>query len=48
METFKIFIVEDDEMYAKILSYHLSQNPEYEVSVYTSAKDLLKNLYQGP
>lgn len=48
MEIFRIFILEDDEMYARILSYHLSQNPDYEVSVYTTGKDLLKNLYRHP
>jgi DNA-binding NtrC family response regulator len=48
MDTFKIFIVEDDIMYAKILSYHLSQNPDYDVTVFTSGKELLANLYKGP
>ena len=48
MNSFKIFIVEDDVMYAKILSYHLSQNPDYDVTVFTSGKELLANLYKGP
>lgn len=48
METFKIFVVEDDLMYAKILSYHLAQNPEYEVTVFTSGKELIANLYKQP
>lgn len=48
MGGFKIFIVEDDALYAKVLSYHLSQNPDYEVSVYHSGKDLIANLYKGP
>ena len=48
METFKIFVVEDDLMYAKILSYHLAQNPEYEVMVFTSGKELIANLYKQP
>jgi len=48
METFKIFVVEDDLMYAKILSYHLSQNPDYEVTIFTSGKELLANLFKGP
>ncbi len=34
-------------MYAKVLSYHLSQNPDYEVTVFNSAKDLLASLYKG-
>lgn len=48
MEAFKIFVVEDDPMYAKILSYHLSQNPDYEVTIFNSAKELLANLHKGP
>ena len=48
MDLFKIFVVEDDLMYAKILSYHLSQNPDYEVTIFTSGKELLSNLYKGP
>ncbi|GAB4395137.1 MAG: sigma-54 dependent transcriptional regulator [Microscillaceae bacterium] len=48
MEAFKIFVVEDDEMYAQILSYHLSLNPDYEVQVFTSAKKFLNHLHQKP
>lgn len=48
MELFKIFIVEDDQMYAKILSYHLSQNPDYEVTTFNSGKELIANLYKAP
>jgi DNA-binding NtrC family response regulator len=48
MDIFKIFVVEDDQMYAKILSYHLAQNPDYEVTVFNSGKELLSNLYKGP
>ncbi|NJL11942.1 MAG: sigma-54-dependent Fis family transcriptional regulator [Microscillaceae bacterium] len=48
MEAFKIFVVEDDEMYAQILSYHLSLNPDYEVQVFTSAKKFLHHLHQKP
>lgn len=48
MEAFKIFIVEDDQMYARILSYHLSQNPDYEVTIFTTGKELLANLYKNP
>lgn len=48
MEAFKIFVVEDDEMYAQILSYHLSLNPDYEVEVFTSAKKCLNSLHLKP
>lgn len=48
MESFRIYIVEDELVYARILEYHLSQNPDYEVHVYTTARDLLLNLYKRP
>ncbi len=46
--TFKIFIVEDDEFYAKILSYHLSLNPDNEVEVFHSAKEVFNQLHKRP
>lgn len=46
--SFRIFVVEDDLWYSELLSYHLSHNPEYEVSCYHSAKECLANLYQQP
>ena len=48
MEHFRIFIVEDDLLYAKILGHHLSHNPDYEVEVFTNGKDLVNNLYKNP
>ncbi len=45
---FKIFIVEDDEWYAQILSYHLSLNPDNEVEVFHSAKEVLNQLHKRP
>jgi DNA-binding NtrC family response regulator len=48
VEAFRIFIVEDDAMYARILSYHLSQNPDYEVTIFATGKELLANLYKNP
>ncbi len=48
METFKIFIVEDDPWYGEILEYHLSLNPDYEIHRFTTAKDCLANLSQRP
>lgn len=48
MEAFKIYIVEDEPVYARILEYHLAQNPDYEVHVFTTAHDLLLNLYKRP
>ncbi|MFO8053904.1 MAG: sigma-54 dependent transcriptional regulator [Bacteroidales bacterium] len=48
MKTIKIFIVEDDPMYARILKYHLNKNPEYDVRVFSEGKSCLKNLYENP
>ncbi|NTW25662.1 MAG: response regulator, partial [Lentimicrobium sp.] len=44
----KIFIVEDDVIFAKIISHHLSLNPEYEVEIFPDGKSLIKNLYKNP
>jgi DNA-binding NtrC family response regulator len=48
METFKIFIVEDDPWYGELLTYHLSLNPDYEVIRFGSGKECLSNLHQKP
>lgn len=48
MSQFKIFIVEDDPWYGKLLNYHLSLNPDYEVTVYELGKDCLNNLHLKP
>lgn len=45
---FKIFILDDDVWYSELLEYHLSLNPDYELTKYHSAKDCLSNLYQRP
>lgn len=45
---FKIFIVEDDEWYCEFLTYHLSQNPEYEIEKFHTGKELLENIYKKP
>lgn len=48
MKAVKIFIIEDDPMYAKILDYHLSQNPDYEVEKFSTGKECINNLYKNP
>lgn len=48
MAIFKVFIVEDDKIYANILQYHLALNPDYEVETYHTGDDLLKNLHKKP
>ncbi|MCF8218049.1 MAG: sigma-54 dependent transcriptional regulator [Bacteroidales bacterium] len=48
MKNIKIFVVEDDPMYSKILQYHLSQNPDYDVFVFNNGKSCLEKLYEKP
>lgn len=48
METYKIFIVEDDPWYGEILEYHLSLNPDYEITRFTTGKELLASLHKKP
>jgi len=45
---FRIFIVEDDKWYGELLHHHLSLNPEYEIEIFVSGNDLIKNLYKKP
>ncbi len=47
-DTVKIFAVEDDPTYIKFLQYVLSLNPDYEVHVFTTGKDLLAHLHEKP
>ncbi|MEN2281461.1 sigma-54 dependent transcriptional regulator [Algoriphagus sp. SE2] len=48
MSQFKIFIVEDDPWYGQILEYHLSLNPDYEVTLFSTAKACLLKLHEKP
>ena len=48
MTEFKIFLVEDDEWYREMLTYHLTLNPDYEVKKFSNGKDFLDNLYLNP
>jgi DNA-binding NtrC family response regulator len=48
MNAYKIFLVEDDPWYSEILSYHLSQNPDYKVTRFESSRECLSNLYLKP
>lgn len=47
-EKFKVFIVEDDEWYLKMLIYHVELNPENTVEGFLSGKEVLKNLHKKP
>jgi DNA-binding response OmpR family regulator len=44
MDTFNIFIVEDDPMYGELLKYHLGMNPDYKVTRFETAKACLEKL----
>ena len=48
MKQLKIFIVEDDPFVGEIYKHHLSLNPDYNVTLYKSGKELLSNLYLKP
>lgn len=48
MEALKIFVVEDDDWYAKILTYSLSMNPDYEIVRFSSGKEVLENIHRQP
>ncbi|MDP3432783.1 MAG: sigma-54 dependent transcriptional regulator, partial [Bacteroidota bacterium] len=45
---FKIFVVEDDEWYNRLLVHTLSLNPDYEIQSFINGKDCLANLHQEP
>ncbi|WP_116106313.1 sigma-54-dependent transcriptional regulator [Lewinella sp. IMCC34191] len=48
MDSFKIFVVEDDPFYGKLLKHHLSLNPDFDVELFTSGKACLEALYRKP
>ena len=45
---FKIFVVEDDEWYKRLLVHNLSLNPDYEIESFSNGKDCLDNLNKNP
>ncbi len=44
----KIFTIEDDLFYGKMIKHALEKTPEYEVTVFTSGKEFLDRLHEGP
>lgn len=44
----KVFVVDDDRHYARLLSYRLDRQAEHEVMVFTSGESLLSNLDDPP
>ncbi len=47
-EHFRIFVVEDDEWYNRLLIHYLEMNPDYEVKGFLNGKDLLNSLHESP
>ncbi|WP_026954435.1 sigma-54-dependent transcriptional regulator [Algoriphagus vanfongensis] len=48
MNQYKIFIVEDDPWYGQILEYHMSLNPDYEVTLLQTAQACLDRMHLKP
>ncbi len=48
MHPFRIFVLEDDVIFARIIAHHLSHNPDYETEIFSNGKDCLSNLYKNP
>jgi len=44
----KIFVVEDDKFYNKLIEHHLTLNPDYEVQTFFNGSDFLRCLNQDP
>jgi DNA-binding NtrC family response regulator len=44
----RIFMVEDDPVYSRMLRYILELNPEHEVHAFTSGKECVDNLHKKP
>lgn len=47
-KAFKIFVVEDDDWYNRLLVHNLSLIPDYEIETFTTGKDCIKNLNKEP
>lgn len=48
MDRIKIFVVEDDLMYAKLLEYQLSGDETNDVEIFSDGKSVLDNLFKNP
>ncbi len=48
MDSFKIFIVEDDRLYGQALNYYLSLNPDNEVHWFQTGTECLEHLSKNP
>lgn len=47
-DSFKIFIVEDDQWYGEVIEYHLSLNPDVSIKRFDNGEDFLKALDEQP
>lgn len=47
-EHFRIFIVEDNDWYNRLLVHYLGMNPDFEIKSFFNGKDLLNNLHESP
>ncbi|WP_163714733.1 sigma-54-dependent transcriptional regulator [Mangrovibacterium lignilyticum] len=47
-KAFKIFVVEDDEWYRRLLVHNLSLNPDYEIQAFATGKACLSKLDEHP
>lgn len=48
MNSFSIFIVEDDKFYGEYLKHFLSSNPDYEIQHFVTGKEFIDNLHKKP
>jgi DNA-binding NtrC family response regulator len=46
--SFRLFVVDDDKHYSRLLSYRLEKNDAYQVSVFTSGEELIEHLDEDP
>lgn len=47
-KAYKIFVVEDDDWFNRLLVHHLSLNPDFEITSFTTGKDCINNLHKEP
>ena len=43
-----IFVVDDNKMFAQMMKDHLSENPQYQVHVFYTGEECLKNMFLSP
>lgn len=48
MANFKVYIVEDDPFYGRLLKHHLSMNPDHDVELFTDGKSCLEQIHKKP